>query len=131
MTNQSGDRSDSTRDDWRIFVANLRHDLRTPLNAIIGYSEMVLEEAEDLGEEELVDLLNLVVTNGREILGVVDDVLSASRMQSLAEPDWSGFEKELRSGTSERALIHRKSLNQWGRVIWLLSCTQTAQADNS
>ena len=33
------------------FLANMSHELRTPLNAIIGYSEMLQEEAEDLGEE--------------------------------------------------------------------------------
>ena len=31
------------------FLANMCHELRTPLNAIIGYSEMLQEEAEDLG----------------------------------------------------------------------------------
>ena len=35
------------------FLANMSHELRTPLNAIIGYSEMLQEEAEDLGHEEL------------------------------------------------------------------------------
>jgi GAF domain-containing protein len=33
------------------FLANMSHELRTPLNAIIGYSEMLQEEAEDLGEQ--------------------------------------------------------------------------------
>jgi len=33
-----------------IFLANMSHELRTPLNAIIGYGEMLLEEAEDLGQ---------------------------------------------------------------------------------
>jgi len=64
---------------------------------------MVLEEAEDLDEEHLVDLLNSLVTSGREILGVVNDVFSASRMDTLSEPDWSGFEEELKCGTSEQA----------------------------
>ena len=35
----------------RDFLANMSHELRTPLNAIIGYSEMLQEEADDLGEE--------------------------------------------------------------------------------
>ena len=30
----------------------MSHELRTPLNAIIGYSEMLQEEAEDLGQED-------------------------------------------------------------------------------
>ena len=36
------------------FLANMSHELRTPLNAIIGYSEMLQEEAEDLGQDELL-----------------------------------------------------------------------------
>ncbi len=34
------------------FLANMSHELRTPLNAIIGYSEMLQEEADDLGAEQ-------------------------------------------------------------------------------
>ena len=30
----------------------MSHELRTPLNAIIGYSEMLQEEAADLGAEQ-------------------------------------------------------------------------------
>jgi GAF domain-containing protein len=33
------------------FLANMSHELRTPLNAIIGYSEMLQEDAADLGAE--------------------------------------------------------------------------------
>jgi signal transduction histidine kinase len=33
------------------FLANMSHELRTPLNAILGYSEMLMEEAEDLEPE--------------------------------------------------------------------------------
>ena len=33
------------------FLANMSHELRTPLNAIIGYSEMLEEEAQDLGHD--------------------------------------------------------------------------------
>ena len=36
------------------FLANMSHELRTPLNAIIGYSEMLQEELEDLGQDNLV-----------------------------------------------------------------------------
>src|SRR6266542_2442132 len=36
------------------FLANMSHELRTPLNAIIGFSELLQEEAEDLGQERFL-----------------------------------------------------------------------------
>lgn len=42
-----------------IFLANMSHELRTPLNAIIGYSEMLQEEAADLGEVTFVSDLKI------------------------------------------------------------------------
>jgi len=36
------------------FLANMSHELRTPLNAIIGYSELLRDEAEDLGQESFI-----------------------------------------------------------------------------
>ncbi len=40
----------------RDILAKLRHDLRTPLNAIIGYSEMLLEDTEDMTGHEGFDI---------------------------------------------------------------------------
>jgi len=48
---EAAERANRTKDG---FLANMSHELRTPLNAIIGYSEMLKEEAEDLGEEVFI-----------------------------------------------------------------------------
>ena len=42
------------------FLANMSHELRTPLNAIIGYSEMLQEDAADLGAEQFTDDLKRI-----------------------------------------------------------------------
>ena len=42
------------------FLANMSHELRTPLNAIIGYSEMLQEDVEDLGNEEFEEDLERI-----------------------------------------------------------------------
>jgi signal transduction histidine kinase/DNA-binding response OmpR family regulator len=64
------------------FLANMSHELRTPLNAIIGYSEMLREEAEDLGEESFVADLNKVHSAGKHLLGLINDVLDISKIES-------------------------------------------------
>ncbi len=64
------------------FLANMSHELRTPLNAIIGYSEMLKEEAEDLGEKSFVDDLNKVHSAGKHLLGLINDVLDISKIES-------------------------------------------------
>lgn len=61
------------------FLANMSHELRTPMNAIIGYSEMLIEEAEDMEPEEMVDDLQKILSAGRHLLGLINDVLDLSR----------------------------------------------------
>ncbi|MBW1844823.1 MAG: GAF domain-containing protein, partial [Deltaproteobacteria bacterium] len=64
------------------FVANMSHELRTPLNAIIGYSEMLQEEAEDLGQEDfLPDLRNIHVA-GKHLLSLINDILDLSKIEA-------------------------------------------------
>ena len=55
-------------------LADLRHELRTPLNAIIGYSEMLLEDAEDEGLEGLIPDLHKIHAGGKALLACVNDI---------------------------------------------------------
>lgn len=64
------------------FVANMSHELRTPLNAIIGYSEMLSEEADDLGQEEFVSDLDRIQNAGRHLLGLINDILDLSKIEA-------------------------------------------------
>jgi signal transduction histidine kinase/CheY-like chemotaxis protein len=65
-----------------VFLANMSHELRTPLNAIIGYSEMLVEEAEDAGMEEFLPDLKKINSAGRHLLGVINDVLDLSKIEA-------------------------------------------------
>jgi signal transduction histidine kinase/CheY-like chemotaxis protein len=64
------------------FLANMSHELRTPLNAIIGYSEMLHEEAEDLGREEFIPDLQKIHGAGRHLLGLINAVLDLSKVEA-------------------------------------------------
>lgn len=65
-----------------VFVANMTHELRTPLNAIIGYSEMLQEEAEDKGEEDLIPDLKKISSAGKHLLALINDVLDFSKVEA-------------------------------------------------
>jgi signal transduction histidine kinase/DNA-binding response OmpR family regulator/ligand-binding sensor domain-containing protein len=64
------------------FLANMSHELRTPLNAIIGYSEMLQEEAEDVGQPGFVPDLQKIHGAGKHLLGLINDVLDLSKVES-------------------------------------------------
>ena len=65
------------------FIANMSHELRTPLSAIIGYSEMMLEEVEDGVEaSDLTPDLSKIESNARHLLGLINDVLDLSKVES-------------------------------------------------
>ena len=64
------------------FLANMSHELRTPLNAIIGYSEMLTEEATDLGEKAMVADLAKINGAGKHLLALINDVLDLSKIEA-------------------------------------------------
>jgi signal transduction histidine kinase len=64
------------------FLASMSHELRTPLNAIIGYSEMLQEEAADLGQEGFVSDLQKIRAAGKHLLALINDVLDLSKIEA-------------------------------------------------
>ena len=63
-------------------LAQVRHSLRTPLNQIIGYSEMLQEEAADLGESGFLSDLQKIHTAGGQLLALVNDALAPWKIES-------------------------------------------------
>ncbi len=64
------------------FLANMSHELRTPLNAIIGYSEILQEDAEDLGQSEFIPDLQKIHGAGRQLLSLISDILDLSKIEA-------------------------------------------------
>lgn len=64
------------------FLANMSHELRTPLNAIIGYSELLIEEAEDLGVDSMTEDLKRITDSGSHLLSLINDILDISKIEA-------------------------------------------------
>jgi len=62
--------------------ANMSHELRTPMNAIIGYSEMLTDEAEDLGFQQFIPDLKKIRTAGKQLLALINDILDLSKIEA-------------------------------------------------
>ncbi|MEO8713828.1 MAG: response regulator [Acetobacteraceae bacterium] len=73
------------------FLATMSHELRTPLNAIIGYSQILREDAQEVGNASAVADLRKIEGAGDHLLGLINDVLDlskieAGRMEASIEP---------------------------------------------
>ena len=64
------------------FVASVSHELRTPLTSIVGYTDVILDDSENLPEDARAYLL-VVQRNARRLHRLVDDLLSTA-LQSVA-----------------------------------------------
>ncbi len=62
-----------------IFLANMSHEMHTPLNAIIGMTELVRMKVADERQREQ---LGSVARASRHLLGIIDDVLDMSRLET-------------------------------------------------
>jgi signal transduction histidine kinase/ActR/RegA family two-component response regulator len=64
------------------FLAKMSHELRTPLNAVLGYSEILLEDAELDGRGEQIADLQKISSAGKHLLAMVNDILDISKIEA-------------------------------------------------
>lgn len=88
MTPGAGHEAD--REEKCTFIGHMRHELRTPIGGVIGYSELLLEDIEDSGENtDLLPDLEKIRNGGKELLSIVNDMLAASRLETMEDIDMS------------------------------------------
>lgn len=90
-----------------IFLSNVSHALRTPLNAIIGFSDVLMTDADCLlPKEERAKLLGLINKNGLSLLHFINELLELSdiegssnlydRVVSDLDQEMSAFAQEIK-----------------------------------
>ncbi|HUN53179.1 MAG TPA: ATP-binding protein [Candidatus Sulfotelmatobacter sp.] len=79
---ETKERADRANEAKSVFLAKMSHQLRTPLNAVIGYSEILLEDADETGDAMEKADLKRINRAGRHLLSLVADVLDMSKIDS-------------------------------------------------
>ena len=65
------------------FLANVSHELRTPLNAVIGLSQLLQDDAVDLGVSgDFITDLETINDAGRHLLELINDILDLSKIEA-------------------------------------------------
>ena len=76
---EEAERANGAKSD---FLAKMSHELRTPLNAVLGYSEILLEDAELDGRGEEIADLQKISAAGKHLLSMVNDILDISKIEA-------------------------------------------------
>lgn len=66
------------------FLASVSHELRTPLNAILNFTQFVSSGMFGEVNPKQVEMLNIVVDNGRHLLALINDILDVSKIEAGA-----------------------------------------------
>ena len=94
------------------FLASISHELRTPMNSILGLTELILEES--LLSPKDTQRLQVVLTSGKRLLGLINDILDLSKIEAgkmemhLEEVSLDSFLLEIE--TIIKPLVDKKSL---------------------
>ena len=63
------------------FLANISHEIRTPMNGIIGFSKLLIDNA-NLGRESLSQYLSIINKSGHILLNLIDDIIDLSKIEA-------------------------------------------------
>ena len=96
------------------FFSAISHDIRTPLNAIIGFSELL--QAGDVPPDEAKRNLKMIMTSGRTLLQLINDVLDFSKMD-LGKLEFARAPTDVNDVVQELVLMFQANAKEKGQTI--------------
>lgn len=70
----------SANNSKRNFLSRMSHEIRTPINAIIGMTDIANSNIDD--KNRIVDCLNKIEISSKFLLGIINDILDMSKIES-------------------------------------------------
>lgn len=94
------------------FLSSMSHELRTPLNAIIGYSELMVEDAEESGRKSDVSDHERVIGAAKHLLKLINGLLDLSKIEAgRMEAEIRDFEVAPMAATALDTVRHTAEAN--------------------
>ena len=76
------DAADAANQAKSAFLATMSHELRTPMNAILGYSEILMEDAAEKGQQDFIPDLEKIHASGNHLLSLINNILDLSKIEA-------------------------------------------------
>jgi CheY-like chemotaxis protein len=64
------------------FLASMSHEIRTPMNAVLGFAQIMETSSTEKLSSRQKECIHQIMTGGRHLLALIDDVLDLSRIES-------------------------------------------------
>lgn len=62
------------------FLSNMSHDIRTPMNAVLGFTTLLMRDAEN--PEKVREYTKKIKASGQHLLSLINDILDISKIES-------------------------------------------------
>lgn len=80
MLAQAVERAEAANHAKSDFLSRMSHDIRTPMNAILGMTSVATMHIDE--KERVLDALQKITISGKHLLGLINEVLDMSRIES-------------------------------------------------